>query len=100
MRCIEQYSVRKTYQQLLLHLLCLVVEFPAVPIYFIGGDGIVVEGIGWGRVSIVLNNPMEVFPDLKVEDAIRVAFVTPCILHNHPRPIEVTMKKYWFLFLI
>jgi hypothetical protein len=44
MRHILQYS--KTYPQLLLHSLCLVVEFPVVPVYCIGGDVVVVKGVG------------------------------------------------------
>jgi hypothetical protein len=75
-------------------LLCLVVEFPIVSIYCIEGDDVVVEGIGGGRVSIVLNNPREVFCDQKAEDAIVFAFVTICILHNHPRLAQVIKKKY------
>jgi hypothetical protein len=44
MRHILHYT--KIYPQLLLHLLCLVIEFPVVPVYYIGGDGVVVEGVG------------------------------------------------------
>jgi hypothetical protein len=44
MRHILQYS--KTYPQLLFHPLCLVVEFPAIPVYCIRGDVIVVKGVG------------------------------------------------------
>jgi hypothetical protein len=84
--------VRKTYPQLLLHPLCLVVEFPTVLIYCIGDDDVVVEGMGRRRVSTVLNNLREVFPEQKVEDAIGVAFVTTCILHNRPRPVQVIKK--------
>jgi hypothetical protein len=36
----------KTYLQLLLHPLRLVIEFSVVPVYCIGGDGVVVEGVG------------------------------------------------------
>jgi hypothetical protein len=61
MRRIKQYSVRNTYPQLLLHLLCLVVEFPIVPIYCIGSDGVMVEGIGRAYHSGVLNKSREVF---------------------------------------
>jgi hypothetical protein len=45
----------------LLHLLRLVIEFSVVPVYYIGGDGIVVEGVGWARHSDVLNQSREVF---------------------------------------
>jgi hypothetical protein len=53
MQHILHYS--KTYPQLLLHPLRLVIEFPAVLVYCIGGDGVVVEGVGWARHSGVLN---------------------------------------------
>jgi hypothetical protein len=46
MQHIKQYSARKTYPQLLLHSLCLVVEFSVISIYCIGGDDVVVEGVG------------------------------------------------------
>jgi hypothetical protein len=91
-RHILQYS--KTYPQLLLHPLRLVIEFPVVLIYCIGGDDVVVEGVGWSHHSGVLNQSREVFPAQKVEDAIGVAVVTPCILHNLPRPVQVINKKY------
>jgi hypothetical protein len=92
MRHILQY--RKTYPQLLLHPLRLVVEFLAVLIYCIGGDGVVVEGVDWTRHSSVLNQSKEVFPTQKADDAIGVTTVTPCILHNLPRPVQVINKKY------
>jgi hypothetical protein len=60
MRHILHYS--KTYPQLLLHPLHLVVEFSAVPVYCIGGSGVVVEGVGWAHHSGVLNQSKEVFP--------------------------------------
>jgi hypothetical protein len=63
----------------LLHPLDLVVEFPAIPIYYIGGDDVVVEGIGQTHHSGVLNKSREVFPAQKAKDATRVEFVTPCI---------------------
>jgi hypothetical protein len=94
MRLIKQYSARKTYPQLLLHPLRLVVEFPAVPIYCIGGDSVVVEGVGWARHSGVLNKSREMFPAQKAEDAIGEAAVTPCTLQNLPRPVQVIKKKY------
>jgi hypothetical protein len=43
MRHILHYS--KIYPQLLLHPLRLVVEFHVVPVYYIRGDGVVVEGL-------------------------------------------------------
>ena len=92
MRHILHYT--KTYPQLLLHPLCLVIEFPAVPVYCIGGDGVVVEGEGWARHSGVLNQSREVFPTQQVEDAIRVATMTPSRIHNRPRPVQVINKKY------
>jgi hypothetical protein len=86
--------VRKTYPQLLLHPLCLVVEFPVVTIYNIGGDGVVVEGVGRTRHSGKLNKFREVFPAQKADYAIRVEAVTHCILHNLPRPVQVIKKKH------
>jgi hypothetical protein len=78
----------------LLHPLRLVVKFPAVPVYCIGGDSVVVEGVGWASHSGVLNQSREVFPSKKVEDAIGVTAVTPSILYNLPRPVQVINKKY------
>jgi hypothetical protein len=78
----------------LLHPLCLVIEFPAVPVYYIGGDGVVVEGVGWARRSSVLNQSREVFPAQQAEDAIGEATMTPNIIHNRPRPVHVINKKY------
>jgi hypothetical protein len=89
LRHILQY--RETYPQ---HLLHLVVEFPAVLIYRIGGDDIVVEGVGWARHSDILNQSREVFTEQKIKDAIGVAVVTPCVVHNLPRPVQVINKKY------
>jgi hypothetical protein len=68
MRHILYYT--KTYPQLLLHPLRLVIEFPAGPVYCIGSDGVVVEGVGWARHSDVLNQSREVFPAQQAEDAI------------------------------
>jgi hypothetical protein len=92
MRHILHYT--KTYPQLLLHPLCLVIEFPVVPVYCIGGDGVVVEGVGWARHSGVLNQSKEVFPAQQAEDAIGEATMTPSIIHNRPRPVQVINKKY------
>jgi hypothetical protein len=61
----------------LLHPLRLVIEFPAVPVYCIGGDDVVVEGVGWARHSGVLNQSREVFPAQQVDDAIGEATMTP-----------------------
>jgi hypothetical protein len=91
MRHILHYS--KTYPQLLLHPLCLVVEFSVFPVYCIGGDGVVIEGVGWARHSGVLNQSREVFPAQQAEDAIGIAVMTPSILHNHPRHVQVINKK-------
>jgi hypothetical protein len=56
----------------------------------------VVEGVGWARHFGVLNKSREVFPTKKAEDAIKVAAVTPYILHNLPRHVQVIKKKYYF----
>ena len=92
MRHILHYT--KTYPQLLLHPLRLVIEFPVVPVYYIGGDGVVVEGVGWARHSDILNQSKEVFPAQQPEDAIGEATMTPSIIHNRPRPVQVINKKY------
>jgi hypothetical protein len=92
MRHILHYT--KTYPQLLRHSLCLVIEFPAVQVYCIGGDGVVVEGEGWAHHSGVLHKSREVFPAQQAEDAIGGATMTPGIIQNHPRPVQVINKKY------
>jgi hypothetical protein len=92
MRHILHYT--KTYPQLFLHPLRLVIEFPVVPVYCIGGDDVVVEGVGWVRHSGVLNQSREVFPAQQIEDAIGVVTMIPSILHNRPRPVQVINKKY------
>jgi hypothetical protein len=84
MRYILHYT--KTYPQLLLHPLRLVIEFPAIPVYCIGGDGIVVEGVGLVHHSSILNQSREVFPAQQAEDANGEATMTPSIIHNRPRP--------------
>jgi hypothetical protein len=78
----------------LLHPLHLIIESPAVSIYCIRGDGVVVEGVGWARHSGVLNQSREVFPAQQAEDAIGEAMMTPSIIHNRPRPLQVINKKY------
>jgi hypothetical protein len=78
----------------LLHQLRLVIEFSVVPVYCIGGDGVVVEGVGWARHSGVLNQSRKVFPVQQTEDAIGVAMMTLNILHNRSRPVQVINKKY------
>jgi hypothetical protein len=59
-----------------------------------GGDGIVVEAIGWACHSSVLNKSREVFPAQQAEDAIGVATMTLSIIHNRPRDVQVINKKY------
>jgi hypothetical protein len=81
----------------LLHPLCLVIEFPAIPVYCIGGDGVVVEAVGWARHSGVLNQSREVFPAQHAEDSIRVTTMTPSIIHNRRKPVQVINKKYYFI---
>jgi hypothetical protein len=78
----------------LLHPLRLVIEFPAVPVYFIGGDGVVVKGEGWARHSGVLYKSREVFHAQQAEDAIGGATMTPSIIQNRPRHVQVINKKY------
>jgi hypothetical protein len=78
----------------LLHPLRLVIEFPVVPVYCIEGGDVVVEAVGWAHHSGILNQSREVFPAQQAEDAIRVATMTPSIIHNRPRPVQVINKKY------
>jgi hypothetical protein len=78
----------------LLHPLHLVIEFSTVSVYCIGGDSVVVEGVGWAHHPGVLNQFREVFSTQQAEDAIGVATMTPSILHNRPRPVKVINKKY------
>jgi hypothetical protein len=92
MRHILHYT--KTYPQLLLHPLRLVIEFSAVPVYCIGGDDVMVEGEGWARHSGVLHKSSEVFPVQQAVDAIGGAMMTPSIIQNRPRPVQVINKKY------
>lgn len=73
MQHIKQYSARKTYPQLLLHPLRLVVELSIISIHCIGGDSVVVEGINQAHHSGILNKSRKVFPAQKPEDAIGVA---------------------------
>jgi hypothetical protein len=90
MRHILHYI--KTYPQLLLHPLRLVVEFPIVSVYCIGGDGVVVEGVGWARHSGVLNQSREVFPAQQAEDVVMLrcllldVVVLLCLLHRPAPP--------------
>jgi hypothetical protein len=86
----------------LLQPLRLIIEFPAVPVYCIGGDGVVVEGVGWARHSGVLNQSREVFPAQQAEDAIGGggATMTPSIIYNRPRPVQVINKKVLVYIMI
>jgi hypothetical protein len=47
-----------------------------------------------GVTSGVLNQSREVFPAQQAEDAIGVVTMTPSIVHNRPRPVQVINKKY------
>jgi hypothetical protein len=51
-----------TYPQLFLHSLRLVAEYPALPIFSIGGRGVVLERIGQLLHSAVPNHAREVLP--------------------------------------
>lgn len=88
----NECDILSTYPQLLLHPLRLVVEYPAVPIWSIGGGGVVVERIGRPPHSGVLNQARVVFPAQKTEDAIDGPCVTS--LHNRPAPAQVIKKNY------
>jgi hypothetical protein len=87
MRYILHYT--KTYPQLLVHPLLLVIEFPVVPVYCVA-----VEGVGWVRHSGILNQSREVFPAQQAEDALGEATMTPSIIPHRPRPVQVINKKY------
>ena len=93
MRCIEQYSARKTYPQLLPHLLRLIVEYPTGPIFSIGGGSIVVERVGQPHHSGVLNQAKEVFPAQKTEDPIDFECVGPSTQHFGPVSARVIKKN-------
>jgi hypothetical protein len=54
----------------------------------------VVEGESWARHSSVLHQSREVFPAQQAEDAIGGATMTPSIIQNRPRPVQVINKKY------
>jgi hypothetical protein len=62
MQRIKQYCARKTYPQLLLHPLRLVVELSVVPNHCNGGDIVVVEGIDRAHHFGILNNSRKKFP--------------------------------------
>ncbi len=72
----------------------LVIEFPAVPVYCIGGDDVVVEGEGWARHSGVLHKSREVFPAQQAKDVVGGATMTPSKIQNRPRPVQEINKKY------
>jgi hypothetical protein len=59
-----------------------------------GATRVVVEGEGWARHSGVLHKSREVFPAQQAEDSIGGATMTPSIIQNHPRPVQVINKKY------
>jgi hypothetical protein len=63
-------------------------------LHYTKGDGVVVEVVGWARHSGVFNQSREVFPAQQAEDAIGEATMTPSIIHNHPRLVQVINKKY------
>ena len=88
----NECDILSTYPQLLLHPLRLVVEYPAIPIYNIGGGGVVVERIRRPNHSGVLNQARVVFPAQKTEDAIDGACLTS--LHNRLAPAQVIKKNY------
>jgi len=93
MRCIEQYSARKTYPQLLPHLLRLIVEYPTGPIFSIGGGSVVVERVGRPHHSGVLNYAKEVFPAQKTEDDIDLPCVSTSTRYNRLVLAQVIKKN-------
>ena len=84
-----QYTTRKTYPQLGLDPLRLVVEGFAVPAFSIGGGGVVVERVGRPRHSGVLDQPREVLPAQKTEDATHLVCVSRSTRHHRPVAAQV-----------
>ena len=93
MRCIEQCSARKTYPKLGLDMLCLVGEYPAIPIRGVGDGGIVGPRVGRLDSFAELHQARELFLDQKTKDAIHMACViTPTELR--PTPVQVININY------
>jgi hypothetical protein len=64
----------------------LVVEYPALTIYCIEGDGVVVKQIVRDHHSTVLNHVREVFPAQKTRDVVDATIVTTRTHHKRPHP--------------
>jgi hypothetical protein len=47
-----------------------------------------------GVSLIMVPDTREVFPAQQAEDVIGEATMTPSIIHNRPRPVQVINKKY------
>ena len=78
MRCIEQYSVRKTYPKLVLDTLCLIGKTPAISISGVGDGGIVGPCVGRLDSSTELHQARELFLDQKTKDVVHMArVITP-----------------------
>ena len=76
MRSIEQCSASKTYPQLGLHPLCLVVKAPVFQIDIIGGLAVVCPRPGWLVPSINVDQAWEVHPAQKTQDAVDLVVVS------------------------
>ena len=73
MRCIEQYSARKTYPKLGLDMLRLVDKYHALPIRGVGDGGIVGPRVGRLDSFAKLHQARELFLDQKTKDVVHMA---------------------------
>ena len=71
------FLTEKTYPELALYLLRLVLKGSAAPIQLIvvGGD-VVVPRPGWLVSSLIVDQAWEVLPAQKIQDAVHLAFVS------------------------
>ena len=93
MRCIEQYSVRKTYPKLGIDTLRLVDEYPTILIRGVEDNSIVGPHVGQLNSSAELHQARELFLDQKTKDAIHmVCMITPTDLP--PTPAQVIKINY------
>ena len=83
----------KTYPELALYLLRLVLRGSATPIQLIvvGGD-VVVPRLG-RLVSSLVDQAWEVLPAQKTQDAVDLAFVSTAT-EDSPTPAKVIKRKY------
>ena len=85
MRCIEQWSARKTYPKLSLDTMCHLSEYPTILIRGVRDGGIVGLHVGRLDSTAELHQARELFLDQKTKDAIHMACViTPTDLRPTP----------------